>query len=642
MNPNFLSRVWTDFAPGLGNHLWQSTLFVAVAALVALAFRNNRAGMRYGMWLAASLKFLLPFSVLSALGSYLSSFRSQYYGSYSPTSLSIIQFNQPFSAQSVAVMPHPAGLAGSSLQAASAFLPMLLVVWLAGSLAVLSVWLWRWHRISAIARHATPMREGVEAETVARLQAGELAERRVEIVSTMASIEPGIFGIARPVLLWPAAIVGQLSTDHVESIVAHELCHVRRRDNLTAMLHMLVEALFWFHPFVWWIGARLMEDRERACDEAVVESGRERRVYAESILKVCEFCVESPLPCVPGVSGADLRQRIAQIMSHRAVRPIGLGRKLLLIAACCLAISAPLVSGALKAPKGREVRAHLKATVGTVSYDEVTIKPDPEATARMKSNSGPIVSRVISKDGELNATGVTLRSLILLTYPSIEDSQITGGPDWVKTDVFNVHAKASAGLSAELTKMTKEQRDEFNRAMLQSLLANNFGLKDHRESKVEPTYALVVDNAAKLRTFDGDCPPLAPNARPMGAESPANVDPRTIAPTCGMMTVMPGEIRGDKIEIWNLLRFLSIYSGRTVEDKTNLTKRYDVNLKFTPDMSVLPPMPPPPPGAPKLPEADPNGPSLFDALVQQVGLRLVPQTGALEMLVVDEATMPGQ
>jgi uncharacterized protein (TIGR03435 family) len=77
-----------------------------------------------------------------------------------------------------------------------------------------------------------------------------------------------------------------------------------------------------------------------------------------------------------------------------------------------------------------------------------------------------------------------------------------------------------------------------------------------------------------------------------------------------------------------------------VQDKTNLKARYDVNLKFTPDKSVLPPSPPLPPGM-KLPEVDPNGPSLFDALVQQTGLRLMPQTGPLEILVVDEATMPG-
>ena len=105
------------------------------------------------------------------------------------------------------------------------------------------------------------------------------------------------------------------------------------------------------------------------------------------------------------------------------------------------------------------------------------------------------------------------------------------------------------------------------------------------------------------------------------------------------MFVMPGQLRGSKVEIPSLLRFLSVNSGRVVQDKTNLKARYTVNLKFTPDKSVLPPSPPLPPGM-KLPEHDPNGPSLFDALVQQTGLRLVPQTGPLEMVVVDDAVMP--
>jgi uncharacterized protein (TIGR03435 family) len=101
--------------------------------------------------------------------------------------------------------------------------------------------------------------------------------------------------------------------------------------------------------------------------------------------------------------------------------------------------------------------------------------------------------------------------------------------------------------------------------------------------------------------------------------------------------MMPGQMRASKVAIRTLLRFFSVNSGRFVEDKTNLTKRYDVNLKFTPDQSLNPLAPPSVPGL----APDPNGPSLFDALVQQVGLRLVPQTGPVEMLVVDEATMPG-
>jgi len=57
MSFEFLSRVWTEFGPAIGNHLWQSTLFVAAVALLTLAFRRNRAGTRYGLWMAASVKF---------------------------------------------------------------------------------------------------------------------------------------------------------------------------------------------------------------------------------------------------------------------------------------------------------------------------------------------------------------------------------------------------------------------------------------------------------------------------------------------------------------------------------------------------------------------------------------------------------
>lgn len=75
----------------------------------------------------------------------------------------------------------------------------------------------------------------------------------------------------------------------VEAILAHELCHVRRRDNLAVALQMVVEALFWFHPLVWWLEQRLVDERERACDEEVIRLGSEPQSYAESILKTCEF-----------------------------------------------------------------------------------------------------------------------------------------------------------------------------------------------------------------------------------------------------------------------------------------------------------------------------------------------------------------
>ena len=152
----------------------------------------------------------------------------------------------------------------------------------------------------------------------------------IEMKSLPASLEPGIFGLFRPVLLWPHAITARLDDAHLEAVLAHEVCHVQRRDNLTAGLHMLVEAIFWFHPLVWWLETRLIEEREHACDETVLQLCGQRTIYAESILKVCEFCIESPLACVSGVTGADLKKRIVQIMTDRVVRKLTWEKKLLI------------------------------------------------------------------------------------------------------------------------------------------------------------------------------------------------------------------------------------------------------------------------------------------------------------------------
>ena len=158
-------------------------------------------------------------------------------------------------------------------------------------------------------------------------------------MSSRALFEPGVFGIFRPVLLLPEGILERLSPLQLQAIIAHELCHVRRRDNLTAAIHMVIESIFWFHPLVWWIGSRLVDERERACDEEVLRQGSEPEVYAEGILNVCRFYVESPISCVSGVTGSDLKKRIEAIMTHRIVRSMGLGRKLILAASCMAAFA---------------------------------------------------------------------------------------------------------------------------------------------------------------------------------------------------------------------------------------------------------------------------------------------------------------
>ena len=307
---------------GIANHLWQSTLFALVAILLSFALRKNQARTRHTIWMLASLKFLVPFSLLVSAGSHVP--RRTSAPVTQPASLVLEKISQPFPNPTVAVTAHPA----TNWQA------LALALWLCGCGAVLGNWSIRWKRVRSAARLAT--RAKIDAP--------------IEIKFSPALMEPGIFGILRPVLLLPQGIAERLTTQQFDAIIAHELCHVRRRDNLTSALHMLVEATFWFHPLVWWIGARLVEERENACDEEVLHLGKDPQVYAESILRVCQLYLESPLVCVSGITGADLKQRIEAIMTRGIGEKLGLGRKLMLAALAITAVVGPLAIGFLHAP----------------------------------------------------------------------------------------------------------------------------------------------------------------------------------------------------------------------------------------------------------------------------------------------------
>ena len=320
--------------------------------------------------------------------------------------------------------------------------------------------------------------------------------RPIELLLSQASLEPGIFGIARPVLIWPEGISQHLDDVHLEAVLAHEVWHVRRRDNLFASLHMLVEAVFWFYPLVWWLGARLIDERERACDEEVVALGNDRQIYAESILRVCEFCLGSPLPCVSGVTGADLKKRMVHIMNDSILQKLGFARKLLLTATASAAIAVPVLFGVLKAtPSHAQSQAAATATLPASSFASVSIKPyEPPDNGPQKSNA--MFSLQV---GGFSARGITLETLIRMAY-HVQGSQMVGGPDWLNSTKFDVNAQlddaAEQALHAQLSDGSKVD----DQIILKSLLANYFKMAAHSEAKNLPAYNLVVDsNGSKLQ-----------------------------------------------------------------------------------------------------------------------------------------------
>ena len=273
--------------------------------------------------------------------------------------------------------------------------------------------------------------------------------RPIALVSSDSPLEPGVFGILRPVLLWPRRIGERLGDAQVEAILAHELSHVRRRDNLAAALHMVVEALFWFHPLVWWMGARLVDERERACDEEVIRLGSEPQVYAESILKTCELYVESRLVCVAGVTGSDLKQRIEAIMSDDARRALS-GWRMLLLAAAGAAVDrrAGAAVGALNAPRARARRRHRPRQRAGPSFEVASIKPNKSGDGASRDADGTwrTIHGHEHHPGDADSTGLSpagspLRGLGQ-RLPDL------GAPAWVYSDRFDIVAKADASAPA--------------------------------------------------------------------------------------------------------------------------------------------------------------------------------------------------
>ena len=212
--------------------------------------RKYSARVRYIVWLAASLKFLIPFSLLIAIGSRLSFVQSSA-GANSEISF-VEEFSRPFTESLPQVHSTIATHSGYVFH----WQLLLLLTWLSGSLIVLSIWTRRWWRIFATQRTAVALSHGREVSVLRDLEHASGSKRRLKLVSCPTALEPGVFGIFRPVLLWPDSVSVHLDDAHLEAVLAHELCHVRRQDNLMAALHMFVESLFWFHPLIWFIGAR--------------------------------------------------------------------------------------------------------------------------------------------------------------------------------------------------------------------------------------------------------------------------------------------------------------------------------------------------------------------------------------------------
>lgn len=296
-----------------------------------------------------------------------------------------------------------------------------------------------------------------------------------------------------------------------------------------------------------------------------------------------------------------------------------------------------LAAGAPWSRVGAVANPRQDANQALPQFEVASIKPN-------KSGDGRVMLG-IQPGGRFTATNVTLRMLIRNAY-QLQDFQITGGPNWLTEDHYDIIAKAESGDGIG-DPFRAEQNGQPSRGqlMIRALLADRFKLVVHNENKEMPIYGLILAKpdgklGPQLKPSEVDCAAMmaAARGRGRGPGMPPPGGPQTGPPPCGIRIGM-GNMAVGGSPMSQVANALANFVGRIVVDKTGLTGNYDFTLTWTPDQ-----MPQRPPGAPEplvngVP-IDPNGPSIFTAVQEQLGLKLDSQRGPVAVLIIDRAEHP--
>lgn len=263
---------------------------------------------------------------------------------------------------------------------------------------------------------------------------------------------------------------------------------------------------------------------------------------------------------------------------------------------------------------GDAVRAHSPVTSTTPAatsapaasptFDVVSIKP---------SKPGISGSNSYSNHETYAATNVTLKSIIQYDAYEIAGPQILGIPPALDSVTFDIQAKIDPAVYEKMKTLSRDQFHQQFGQMIQQLLADRFKLAVHSETRQLPVYALVVAKNG---------PKLQPAKDPDAGTSLSSGRGRLTAK--GVSSAQLAQ---------KFTRSLSDELGRIVIDKTGLTGRYDLTLKWTPDIGTAPLL---------NGEADTSAPSIFTAIQEQLGLKFESTKGPVPVLVVDHAELPSE
>lgn len=251
------------------------------------------------------------------------------------------------------------------------------------------------------------------------------------------------------------------------------------------------------------------------------------------------------------------------------------------------------------APAGTTARQHAASSIPAPQFDVAAIhlhEPQPHEHNSIWSSPW---------DGKFKAENISVISLIHWAF-EMPDTRILYAPGWARTTYFNIEAEADTAVDEQLKPLTSDAGRQVKEKMVQALLADRFKLVTHTETRELPIYVLVV----------------AKGGPKLGA---SKQDGTTVSTGNGRIEVQASD------SVATLAEELSKVVGRDVVDRTGIDGRYDLKLRFTPDEG---------PGLLNG-QPDPNPPPpLFTALQEQLGLKLEPAKGPVQVLVIDHVEMP--
>ncbi|WP_299461395.1 M56 family metallopeptidase [uncultured Microscilla sp.] len=268
--------------------LWQGAVLAVVLAVALILLRKNSSRLRY--FVATSALFTLA---LVATITFVSLYQASalLVDNAKATSAKVVQAQLPL-VQQVSVA------SGKNLTFFSNYfnqhLPLIVTVWLLGVLVLMLRFLGGFAYLQRLRHHQTKTVSNDWQVKVLEIADSLKIKKVVRLLESGMAKTPMVIGHLKPVILLPLGTISGLSAQQVESILAHEMAHINRNDYLVNILQSVFEIVLFFNPAMWWISARVREERENCCDDIALQLTNDRLTLVKTLATLEEMRIGAP------------------------------------------------------------------------------------------------------------------------------------------------------------------------------------------------------------------------------------------------------------------------------------------------------------------------------------------------------------